>query len=311
MKKIGIIMLVACCMFGCQQKENVETLEASKRYIMTDQLEYEVIKSETVKQINPTNKNQTYQNIKPTQNSQSFIDVIVNIKNLTDKEWKLSELMSGEFIVNKLTYKLELAIESVHYNQLSQTDTLKAKEERYIHVYCEIDDEDIKNDATLHLNILNQNQYTFTFSTEQTVQLNETKSLGDVLNLNESLLSIKAINQSDKVEPSVKGIFYSYIPTDNDNETFIILQVNLKNTTEEQLDPREYIYCEYLVGDDEPIKSRVIIESSNHKSLSQSDQIAPEETKTIYLAMPINRDLLKDKGIIKLFVEGHTFEIKQ
>ena len=311
MKKLGIMMLDAFCMFGCQPKEDVETLEIAKHYTVADQLEYEVVKSEVVKQIAPTNKNQTYQNIKPTQDQKSFIDVIMNVKNLTDKDWELSKLLSGEFIVNKLTYKLELAIESIHYNQMSQTDTLKAKEERYIHVYCEIDDEDIKNDATLHLKILDQNQYTFTFSTEQAVQLNEQKSLGDTLNLNESLLTIKTINQSDKVEPSEKGIFYSYIPTDSDDETFIILQIELKNTTEEQLDPREYVYCEYLVGDNAPIKSRVIIESDNHKSLSQSGQIAPEEKRTLYLAMPVNNSLLKEKGIIKLFVEGHTFEIKQ
>lgn len=311
MKKLGMMMLVACCLLGCQQKENVETLEPAKRYTIVDQLEYEVIKSEVVKQINPTNKNQTYQYIKPTQEQQSFIDVIVNVKNLTDKEWDLSELMSGEFIVNKSTYKLELAIESVRYNHMSQTDTLKANEERYIHVYCEINDVDIENDATLHLKVLDQNQYTFTFSTEQTVQLSEQKSLGDILSLSESSLTIKAINQSDRVEPSVKGIFYSYIPADNEDETFIVLQTELKNISKEQIDPREYIYCEYLVGDHEPIKSRVIIESNNHKSLSQSDQIASGETRIVYLAMSVNRDLLKDKGIIKLFVEGHTFEIKQ
>lgn len=311
MKKLGIIILTAFCMFGCQPKEDVETLEIAKRYTMTDQLEYEVVKSEVVKQIAPTNKNQTYQNIKPTQDQMSFIDVTMNVKNLSDKELKLSELLSGEYLVNKKTYQMLLAIETSHYNQMSLTDTLKSNEERYIHIYCEINDKDIENDATMHLTVLNQNQYTYTFSTEQTVQLNEQKSLGDILILNEAQITIKSLEQSQRVEPSVKGIFYSYIPTDHEDETFLILQIDLKNESETSLDPREYVYCEYLMEDKEVIKSKVIIESDNHKSLSQSEQIPPKDTRTIYLAMPIHKDLIKETGIIKLFVEGHTFEIKQ
>lgn len=85
--------------------------------------------------------------------------------------------------------------------------------------------------------------------------------------------------------------------------------MDIKNTSDISLDPNEYLYCEYLV-DNQQIKSKIIIESENHKSLSQTDHIKSLETRTLYLAMPVKNNLLKQKGMIHLFVEGNTFEIQ-
>lgn len=197
----------------------------------------------------------------------------------------------------------------INYNQMSTTDTIKTNETRYIHLYCEVPNDQIKEEATIIFKVLNQYDFQYTFLTEQHVMNNDTKSLGDILTLQQSQIALNNILKTDKVEPSNKGFFYSYIPTDHDDETFVILQVDIKNTSDISLDPNEYLYCEYLV-DNQQIKSKIIIESENHKSLSQTDHIKSLETRTLYLAMPVKNNLLKQKGMIHLFVEGNTFEIQ-
>lgn len=49
-----------------------------------------------------------------------------------------------------------MAIESIHYTQMSNTDTLKPQEERYIHLYCEVAKNNTKQQAQLALQDMNQ-----------------------------------------------------------------------------------------------------------------------------------------------------------
>lgn len=309
MKKIGILIALVCYLFGCQSQTEITDFEESKAYTYQDELEFELIKTEVTEQIAPSNKNKTYKYIEPSQDNYVFIDMVVKTINLSKKEKRLEDIFAGHFEVNRESYEMKQVVETINYNQMSTTDTIKTNETRYIHLYCEVPNDQIKEEATIIFKVLNQYDFQYTFLTEQHVMNNDTKSLGDILTLQQSQIALNNILKTDKVEPSNKGFFYSYIPTDHDDETFVILQVDIKNTSDISLDPNEYLYCEYLV-DNQQIKSKIIIESENHKSLSQTDQIKSLETRTLYLAMSVKNNLLKQKGIIHLFVEGNTFEIQ-
>lgn len=298
-----------CCLIGCQPQVEIETLEEAKTYTYQDELEFELIKTELNQQIAPSNKNKTYKYIKLSDENNIFIDIIVKTINLSKNEMKMTDIYSGQLEINKESYPIKHAIETINYNQMSTTDTLKTNETRYVHLYCEVSKDQVKEEALLKFQVLDNHEFQYTFKTEQHIANNDTKSLGDILTLNQSQIALNSVSQSRKIEPSNKGFFYSYIPTENEDETFVILQIDIKNTGDTSLDPSDYIYCEYTVNQ-EQIKSQIIIESENHKSLSKTGKIESLQTRTLYMAMPIKNALLSEKGTIHLFVEGHTFEIQ-
>ena len=308
-KKIGILLGIACCLMGCQKQTEVEILKEANSYTYQDQLEFEVMKTEVSQQIAPSNKNKTYKYIKLSDENNIFIDMVVKTVNLSKNEMKMTDIFNGQFEINKESYPMKYAIETVNYNQMSTTDTLKTNETRYVHLYCEVPKEQVKEEASLQFKVLDEHEFQYTFTTEQHIVNNDSKSLGDILTLKQTQIALNNITQSNKIEPSNKGFFYSYIPTDHEDETFVILQIDIKNTTDSSLDPSDYIYCEYTIGQ-EQIKSQIIIESENHKSVSKTGKIEPLQTRTLYLAMPVKNSVLSEKGTIHLFVEGNTFEIQ-
>lgn len=308
MKKIGILVISVICLLGCQNKKQSEKIEISQIYKTNEKIEFEVIKSEVVRQITPSNKNKIFNTIQPKNKNDVFVDIVMKMTNLSEKEMTLKEVVSGNYKINKQTYDVMTAVETINYNQISQTDTLKTNEGRYVHIYCELPEEQIKDEATIELKILNQDEFVYTFETTQKIENNNAKSLGDVITLKNSQMTLNHISQSNKIEPSNKGFFYSYYPTDNENETFVILQIDFKNTTDSAIDPKEYLYCEYQIQN-KKYKSMIVLESENHKSLSKTGKIESLQTRTLYLAMAVKNEDLKQEGKIHLFVEGNNFEI--
>lgn len=308
MKKIGILVISVICLLGCQNKKQSEKIEISQIYKTNEKIEFEVIKSEVVRQITPSNKNKIFNTIQPKNKNDVFVDIVMKMTNLSEKEMTLKEVVSGNYKINKQTYDVMTAVETINYNQISQTDTLKTNEGRHVHIYCELPEEQIKDEATIELKILNQDEFVYTFETTQKIENNNAKSLGDVITLKNSQMTLNHISQSNKIEPSNKGFFYSYYPTDNENETFVILQIDFKNTTDSAIDPKDYLYCEYQIQN-KKYKSMIVLESENHKSLSKTGKIESLQTRTLYLAMAVKNEDLKQEGKIHLFVEGNNFEI--
>ena len=134
------------------------------------------------------------------------------------------------------------------------------------------------------------------------------KSVGDMIVCSQSELTILNYQQSERIEPSQKGIFYSYYPTDSEDQIFVVLSLTLKNTSSQDIDPSSYVYCEYEI-DGETISSQILLESEDHKSISKKGSILSGQTRTIYLAMPILKSQSKEQGTTTLFVEGNTFVI--
>lgn len=317
MKKI-IILLVAFMLSGCSSPKSTETkvtptqteLEMTEVYTIDNRLEFEMIKTSLTDEIAPANKNRTYQYLKPADNQHIFIDIIVRTHNLSENEYELSDLYSGNIELNNEKHDVQLAIESIHYTQMSTTDTLKPQEERYIHLYCEVAKNNTKQQAQLDLQVMNQKDYQYTFSLEEVQEDNQVKSIGDVINCSNLQITILDCQESERIEPSQKGFFYSYHPTDHEDQIFVVLSLEIQNQSSLDIDPAEYIYCEYQMND-EIIHSQIILESEDHQSISESGSILAGQTRTLYLAMPILKTQADTEGTMTLFVEGDVFEIYQ
>lgn len=321
MKKIMILM-VAMLLWGCSTPETskshasstpdpvIETLEKTKTYSVNNQFEFEIVKTSLTDEIAPTNKNKTYQYLKPIDEQHIFIDVIFKTKNLTSQEYDLDDIYQGTIQFDKEEHNVQLAIESLYYTQISTTDTLKSQEERYIHLYCEVARTENEQQAHLRLNVLHQNDYEYTFSLEEVIEDAQVKSIGDKIECPSALVTLLDFKQSERIEPSQKGFFYSYHPTGNDNQIFVVLSLEIENQTSLDIDPLEYLYCEYQL-EEEKIPSQMIIESEDHKSISKTGSILAGQTRTIYLAMPILKTQADQSGTLTLFVEGQIFEISK
>ncbi len=301
--------MICCLLSGCQTTTNSETMLDNETYSIENTLEYTIVSNEVVDAITPTNKNNDYESIELSNEDNSFVDVIMKVKNISDQDYELSDIFSGYFKVNKLSYDIHLVMESSNYTSLSTTNTLKSGEERYIHMYCELEESQLKNDTSMEFSVLNRISYIYTFSTYEEVIVNEEKTVGDGINLSQSMITISDVYTDTQITPSDKGLVYSYIPVDNEDEVFMILKLELRNDSEESIDPREYLYCTYVM-DDDSIQSQIIIESENHKKISKSDSIDVQTTRTIYLAMTLTEDQV-GSGYIELFVEGSVFRISE
>lgn len=320
MKKL-MIFIVAMLLCGCsspqenktnattKKQPTIETLETTKTYTIDDQLEFEIVKTSLTDEIAPTNKNKTYQYLKPIDENYVFVDLIFKTKNLTEQEYELDDLYQGTIQLNQEEHDVQLAIESLYYTQISTTDTLKSQEERYVHLYCEVMKSE-EQQAQLNVRVMNQKDYQYIFSLEEFQENAQVKSIGDVIECPSAQVTLLDYQQSARIEPSKKGFFYSYHPTENENEIFVVLSLEIKNQSSSDIDPSDYLYCEYQIGD-ETIRSQVILESEDHKSISQSGSILAGQARTLYLAMPILKTQADEKGVLTLFVEGNTFEVGQ
>lgn len=319
MKKIIVFVMVILLLCGCTSSETtktdatttkqptVETLDTAQTYTIDDQLEFEIIKTSLTKEIAPTNKNKTYQYLQPIDQQHIFIDMILKTKNLSDKEYELHNIYQGTMHFAQEEHDIELAIESSYFTQLSTTDTLKPQEERYVHLYCEVKNENEK-DVQMDLKVMNQKEYQYTFSLEEVHKDSPVKSIGDVINCTSSQIVLLDYQQSERIEPSQKGFFYSYHPTENDNQIFVVLSLEIQNQSSLDIDPSQYLYCEYQI-DEDIIHSQIILESEDHESISKKGSILAGQKRTLYLAMPILKTQANKEGTLELFVEGNTYEI--
>lgn len=289
------------------KQPTVETLDTAQTYTIDDQLEFEIIKTSLTKEIAPTNKNKTYQYLQPIDQQHIFIDMILKTKNLSDKEYELHNIYQGTMHFAQEEHDIELAIESSYFTQLSTTDTLKPQEERYVHLYCEVKNENEK-DVQMDLKVMNQKEYQYTFSLEEVHKDSQVKSIGDVINCTSSQIVLLDYQQSERIEPSQKGFFYSYHPTENDNQIFVVLSLEIQNQSSLDIDPSQYLYCEYQI-DKDIIHSQIILESEDHESISKKGSILAGQKRTLYLAMPILKTQANKEGTLELFVEGNTYEI--
>lgn len=308
LKKLMFLLLLIMGLYGCQQ-ENAE-MKLGEIYDIEDQLQFEIIKTNATTDIMPSNKNRDSQYI-TSQDNHIFIDCLVKVSNLSTTPKTLLELLSGQYQINNQSYDLQMILETENYNKLTTTDTIKPNQERYVHLYCETMKENVNQTITLYVKLLNQHDYQYTITMkDDVVSTTNRHSLGDVISLDESQITLNQMSQSKKIEPSNKGIFYSYIPTDDKDETFVYLQIDIHNLSNHTIKLNDYLYCEYMIKD-QSYPAQMIMETENHKTLEKAEYIESLQTRTLYLAFPIKDNLLKEKGIFKIFVEGQTYQIER
>lgn len=307
MRKLSCLWLAMCFLMGCDVWQ-IEELDNDDVSVIENSIEFEIVKSEICQEITPSNKSSDYTPLKVNGQDNVFVDVIMKTVNITDQEFPVYQIYSGSFLIGEQSYAFSSIAESTNYNLLTTTDTMKPNESRYIHLYSEISKDQISQEGTIQFQVLNEKEYAYTFTLEEHTHKNNQKSIGDILNLDQIQITINHLSFNQRIEPTRKGIFYKYIPTDHENEIFVILQIDVKNISQKDIDLNEYLYCEYDIHN-QKIPAKIIIEDNDHKGLSERTEILLGQTNTVYLAMPIDQSLEKEKGSIYLFVEGKTYEI--
>lgn len=307
MKKIGLIMLVGWFMIGCQKVENRE-IDNTDIHIMSEYIEFEIVKSEVCEIILPLQKDSKSEGVILEHPHSVFVDVVLKTVNLSDMNMSVSGIYSGDFVVGEQRYQIQSIAENCEYNKLTNDEVIPPTESRYVHLYCEVPENQLDDKGTIELDVFQERKYNYTFTLNRTTKPKDQKVLGDILLLEQSQISLNHLSQSQRIEPSYKGLLYKYIPTDHDDEIFIILQIDLKNISETDIDPQKYIYCEYIQAE-QIIPAKIIVESDNHQSLSQKEMIRSAQVRSLYLAIPIQESFKQENGTICLFVEGRTFEI--
>lgn len=306
MKKWISMMIMILMITGCHKQADILSKEQSYSY--NEQVEIEIMKTEVLTELNPSNQNAQNETITP-ENDNVIIDIVVKAKNISTKQIEFKSIFSGQLRIDGVSYKLASTMESANYLHFTTTDTIKIDEDRIVHLYSEVPETVINEEMTMNLTILDEQDVTYTFTVEkENTEDSHKKSIGDVLLLNNCEITLGEIKRADQVEPSTKGLFYTFIPTDNENQTFIILMTEIKNKTSDNLDLQDYMNCEYLV-DGQTFYSKVILETENHKSLRQSGSIEALQTRTVYFAIAVDNEYLNKNGYIKLFVEGETYQI--
>lgn len=305
MKKIIICFMSAFILLGCQ-KQKTEEITLGKVYTVNDSLQLEILKTELKNMIEPSIKNKNIQ-ITPKEGYQ-FIDITINITNTSQKQYKISELISGQFQINQKNHLLKMVLETENYTQLTSTDTLKANQERYLHIYCEVPENQKSLDAQLSIKVFNQYQYIYDIEFTEKETKNY-QSIGDVLSLKQTQMTIQEVSENKQIAPSQKGFFYRYQSPDNKDETFRYIQLEIYNTSDESLYLDNYIYCEQKLHD-QVLKSNIFMESQNHKSFESGNEIKSLEKRIVYLALNVKDEWIKEKGILELFVEGKVYYIE-
>ena len=96
----------------------------------------------------------------------------------------------------------------------------------------------MKKEIVLHFQVIKQIYYKYTFKIDEETKIDDNQqSIGDTLSLQQSQITLTKLGQSKKIEPSQKGFFYSYIPVDHQDETFIYLQLDIHNTSNQKIIP--------------------------------------------------------------------------
>ena len=308
MKKIVRLFIFALLLSGCYQ--HIENMGTEKIYTIEDKIQIEIIKQEALDIIYPSNRNHVINQIQ-SHDEKIYIDLLLKLTNLSQEQYKLEDLFHGRYEIDKTSFDLHKVLETRDYTSLTTTDTIKSGEERYVHFYCEVPENFQNQEITIYLTILGNHQYQYTFTLQEETQINHhKKTIGDILSLKKSQITINQIGQSKTIEPTNKGFIYSYIPTDNVKETFVYLYIDIYNTSNEIIQPQKYIYCEYHLNN-HIYQSQIILESDNRKTLEKKGQIDALQTRSLFLTMSIPDEFVNQEGYIELFVEGNTYRIEK
>ena len=304
---------IACCLcvlflVGCTSTKEPLNVNKQNHFVIQNQVECELIKNYCSDEITPSHQKHYLNSLQVSHQAHQFIDVIVKTTNLTSSTQNITSLFSGHYEVNQQKYDLKIAIETADYNKIMTKGILDSSESRYVHLYCEVPKVEIKEGAVLYFTVLGERfQYSFTPETKE--QHDSKKTLGDIIDYKDTQIVLDAMGTSKQIEPSHKGLVYSYIPAPDDNEIFLYVKCDIKNKTSQTIDLLSYLNCIYQTGQ-QRIPADFIKESHDHQSVSRSSVIEGLQTKTFYVVIPGTLDDFKQKGSIQCSVEGKTFVLE-
>ena len=293
MKKFILIFLMFLMLVGCGSSPNPIVINEEK--VVQNEIKYNILYARVGNTIYPTIKKRNYTYFETSKGGRQFLEIIVEVENLTDEDINLAECFEGNMVVSKRRYNLGVVGEEGANTVVSLEAILPPMEKTIVHFYSEIPEENLYEEAELELSYKGEVIEHVTFHASEILEVIEEKQNGDSVVI-DGVLEMMFYDpyMGNNVAPFIAESYHVFT-YDNDNPENTIWGIQklwVKNLGDEAIDLDDFVTLEASYND-------VIIYQSNAAFLETVDRknmdtlevyIEPNEARYIYLvvSVPLN-----------------------
>lgn len=237
MKKIIIAML--CFSFlltGCGEDKKEVTLKINEEYKISDELSLMLTNVSTEKQVivhNTQEEDFDYQY--PNNDKGIFLDIQLNIKNLSKETITIDEDFATEITINKEIVKEEnmnYFLEIYPYDTFIDNTKLRTSSEGILHIAAIINEKDVNSKFTCTVTYGNT---IFTIDVDTNLNKNIIKRGSLLTSKDKYEITIEDVYMNPTLEPSNIEGEYEYFEPNTITNRFVIAKTVIKNNSSEIL----------------------------------------------------------------------------
>lgn len=312
------LLLASCSNDAVQEPQVIEEKETLAFNLgnsekMDGILEYDVINIAATEQISPPNP-ASIKTVMEVENSDSrFLDVTVHMKNLYSAEKTSGELMKLSYEIGGQEYQTfqKKEVDNASMLKDGEFSSLEPLTSAVIHYIAEVPKFDSKETIEIIAEI-DGKTYTSTTSLEENNANKEFISIGETIEMEQyANLTLENMYYTDKVASPNPGTFSSYYEPENQSNTFLVLEMKVKNlkATELQADSifaSKVIYDQYYEFDGFP--TLLAADGSDLHPASIMTIPSLNENTLLYL-LEVPKELKETKGIVSVWFADHYYHI--
>lgn len=303
-------LILLSVLSGCFSNETKE-VTAGEEFVVKDSLSYEVNRLETVKKLEPSITNGYYTYYEPKDNSNVFLDLVLNVKNESSTKIKLSEYISLTFNINNKEYEAALLAESDGGSELTPFEEIEPLKSTLIHLYTEIADAEITDEVLCKLTI-NNDTNEFKLNRKALAPSKKYLKYGEVIDQKDSA-SVTIIESSiaKKLSPPNADGVYSYYEVKDKNDSYLVLEMKIRNTSGSNVEPEDLISCRETVDNKYEYTGFLVFTEDNGKDLTSYGSISPLKETTGYFLIQIPDEIINKAIEYKINIFGETYYLKK
>ncbi len=293
-----MVLLILCCC-ACGANETSAQISLNDSITIDDyadiKLEY-IFFSDT---LYSPNRNSIYQYYENQNSSMEFVDFIFSFKNISNSNIDIdsSILLSIEGDGNR--YEPYATLLEGNYGQdLDSYGQIIPLQTTKIHCTALIPKE--LNTFSAKFSI-NNKSYLMNVDKENINMDIKDLKVGEKLEAADfATISITDIGYRNKIEPSNTSGFYSYYEPENQNDSFLVIEIDAKNIGKNEIDIDQVCSGVAIYDGLYEYVSMVIAEDKDY-TISNYVDIKPLDTKKIYLCFEIPNETKEMNGKIKFY----------
>lgn len=236
------LFLASCADQEVQEKQTVE--EKESLILNVDELEklegiveYEVINIVETERISPPNP-ATLTTVFEVEDPESrFLDVTINLKNLTDSDKLSAELMDVSYTIGGQKFSASQKVEYDNASMLKdgEISSIESLNDQVVHYIAEVPKfgwtEEFQIDA-----VIGGKTYTSMLTLDEYNKNKEFITIGDTLEAPQyANLTFDNMYYTDKVTPSNPGSVSQYYEPESESNTFLVLEMKAENLKTSEL----------------------------------------------------------------------------